>query len=350
MFIVFHFGSSNTPQNDESLPETVSNGDETYVSMYENFNNPSSTDELSSSSQNEKSIIENLDDYDEISLAVESGTSTELTYDEDITRLYENLYEEILPDDIIDFNQPESTTKFKNISVIPTPKPAYFGKNPVIAIIIDDMGINHRRTAEISSLTYPLTASFLTYGTHIDEQVNHSQISGHEIMLHAPMEALSSTDNAPDVLTTDMSLQEIKDKFSAMLQKVKNIKGVNNHMGSKLTQDKEKMLAVMEVIKEHNLFFLDSRTSAKSVADKAAQEMKVKYATRNIFLDNNNDKAYILKQLEHTENLARKNGYAIAIGHPKSQTVAALQEWLPSLQNKGIKLVHLSEIINILNP
>lgn len=349
MFIVFHFNTSNNSQNDEVASAPTPDGDETYVSMYENFDKQSSlSQENLSSSSNEISPSETNSEYDELALAVELGTSTEITYDDEIPQLYDTLYEEVLPDDIIDFDHPEVNTKHKNISV-PAQKPAYFGKNPLIAIVIDDMGINHRRTAEISSLNYPLTASFLTYGTNIDEQVNHSQTSGHEIMLHAPMEALSTTENAPDVLTTAMSAQEIKDNFSVMLQKVKNIKGVNNHMGSKLTQDKEKMLAVMEVIKEHNLFFLDSRTSAKSVADKAAQEMKVKYATRNIFLDNNNDKNYILKQLEHTENLARKNGYAIAIGHPKSQTVAALQEWLPSLQNKGIKLVHLSEIINILN-
>lgn len=343
VFFILHFDSDDIKDN-KVIPSPNENGDDTYVSMYENFDQPIAQD-----ATNQITYDENKDDYDEISLAAEFGTSTELTYDEDITHIYEQLYEETLPDDIIDENTNIKNEKMKSMSTVPTNKPAYFGKYPVIAIVIDDMGINHRRTAEISSLNYPLTSSFLTYGTHIEDQVNVSKAAGHEIMLHAPMEAMSTTENAPDVLTTAMSLQEIKDNLSIMLQKVKDIKGINNHMGSKLTQDKERMLAIMEVLKKQNLFFLDSRTSANSVADKAAKEMQVKYATRHVFLDNNNDKNYILGQLKQTENLALKNGYAIAIGHPKSQTFATLQEWLPTLNQKNIKLVHLSEIINNLN-
>ena len=121
-------------------------------------------------------------------------------------------------------------------------------------------------------------------------------------------------------------------------------------MGSKLTEDKEKMLAVMEVLQEQGLFFLDSKTSAASRAEEAAAEIGIAYAHRHVFLDNNNDKQYILGQLKKTEQLARKNGYAIAIGHPKTQTYAALKEWLPKLEQQGIEVVPLSRVIKVLNP
>jgi len=281
-------------------------------------------------------------------LAEESAVTTDIAYSDDISQIYETLYEETLPDDIIDDSIISPALTANQTNTIPY-KPD-FGNHPLICIVIDDMGINHRRTAEISTLNYPLTSSFLTYGNNINNQVTAAETAGHEIILHAPMEALGEVENAPDVLTTAMDTSTIKQNLNNMLTKVNHIKGINNHMGSKFTQNKPAMLAVMEVLKEHNLFFLDSRTSPLSVAAEAAAATKVKFATRHVFLDNNNDKEYILKQLNLAEQLAQKNGYSIAIGHPKSQTIAALKEWLPQLANKELELVHLSKIIDILSP
>ena len=212
------------------------------------------------------------------------------------------------------------------------------------------MGISQKRTADISSLKAPLTVSFLTYGRRLDEQIQKSINNGQEIIVHVPMEAQTAIDVAPDVLTTKMSLSEIKNNLHTMLKKFKGIKGINNHMGSKLTEDYNRMKAVMEVLREEGLYFLDSKTSPKSRAEDAAADSGIAYAHRHVFLDNNNDKAYILGQLAKTEKLARKNGYAIAIGHPKTQTYAALKEWLPLAQKNGIKIVPLSYIISTLHP
>ena len=110
------------------------------------------------------------------------------------------------------------------------------------------------------------------------------------------------------------------------------------------------MEAIMEILKQHKLFFLDSKTSPHSRAKEAAETVQIGYVSRNVFLDNNNDKVYILGQLAQTERLAHKNGFAIAIGHPKTQTYAALSEWLPTLKDKQIRLVPLTEIVKILNP
>ena len=263
------------------------------------------------------------------------------------------LYEEDLPDNIIDEKKDEKfmhpcPKALKDLQILPDKKPAYFGPIPLIAIVIDDMGISPKRTAEIIDIKAPLTASFLTYGRNLETQIQKAKNSGHEIMLHVPMEAQTTKDVAPDVLTTRMSQQEISERLQKMLQKFPNINGINNHMGSKMTENEQKMAAVMEVLKQHRLFFLDSKTSAKSKAQEAALQYGVAYAQRHVFLDNLNDKNYILKQLQQMKSLAQKNGYAIAIGHPKTQTVLALKEWLP--KNQDIQLVPLSHIVKILHP
>ena len=103
-------------------------------------------------------------------------------------------------------------------------------------------------------------------------------------------------------------------------------------------------------MRDNNLFFLDSKTSAQSVGRSVAREKRVAYAHRHVFLDNENRVDYVNKQLRLAENIARRNGYVVAIGHPKSATYQALKEWLPRLPEKKIKLVHMSEIVKVLNP
>ncbi len=286
---------------------------------------------------------------EQISKVASTGSDLNIN-PEDMNTLLDSLYEEKLPDDIIDINPTIKNPKMKGLHIIPDHKPPYFGSKPVVVIVIDDMGISQKRTADISSLKAPLTASFLTYGRRLDEQIQNSINNGQEIIVHVPMEAQTSVDVAPDVLTTKMSLSEIKKNLLTMLKKFKGIKGINNHMGSKLTEDYNRMKAVMEVLREEGLYFLDSKTSPKSRAEDAAADSGIAYAHRHVFLDNNNDKAYILGQLAKTEKLARKNGYAIAIGHPKTQTYAALKEWLPLAQKNGIKIVPLSYVISTLHP
>ena len=275
----------------------------------------------------EEPLSENVIGEDEISLLVEQDT---VEPDTEFTHIYDK--------------------DVKAFHITPVRKPPYFGELPVLAVVIDDMGISQIRTKDIISLHAPLTASFLTYGKNLEEQVNHSRAAGHEIMIHTPMEAQNPVDTAPDVLTTKMTPREIQKNLKIMLDKFHDVKGINNHMGSKLTEDKVRMLAVMEVLKERGLFFLDSKTSAKSRAEEAAAESGIAYAHRHVFIDNNNNKEYILGQLAKAENVARKNGYAIAIGHPKTQTYVALKEWIDTLPDKKLKLVHLSDIVQVINP
>lgn len=277
----------------------------------------------------------------------------------------DKLYEETLPDNVIfdDWEEPELTpeqiaegyhiyqrhTDVKQLNIVPKYKPAYFGEEPVIAVVIDDMGIAKKRTADIISLQAPLTASFLTYGADLENQVNAAKKAGMEIMLHAPMEPYSDADIAPDVLTTKMNNDEVRQGLEQMLAKFSDVKGMNNHMGSKFTEDKEKMQVVMEVLKEKDLFFLDSKTTSHSVGKELAQKNGVSYATRHVFIDNKNQVDYILNQLKIAEKIAKRNGYAVAIGHPKSGTYEALKQWLPSLKEKKIKILHMSDIVKVLH-
>lgn len=353
LLIYFSLKKEINNQADISDKEVVSQS--ANISPYEEF--CANNKDISCGSI-ESFIAEDYDEYGKVILSehmekkqtiseLVSGNGDINIHPEDMNKLLDHIYEEKLPDDIIDEATKE---KSKDIKVLPAKKPPYFGKQKAIVIVIDDMGISLKRTADIISLKAPITASFLTYGRKLDEQIKSSLQSGHEIMVHVPMEAQTAVDAAPDVLTTKMSLKEIRNNLIEMLKKFKDIKGINNHMGSKLTEDYGRMKEVMSVLKEQGLYFLDSKTSPKSRAEKAAQDTGIAYAHRHVFLDNQNDKKYILGQLAKVEKLADKNGYAIAIGHPKTQTYAALKEWLPTLENKGMRLIHLSNAIKILNP
>ncbi len=296
----------------------------------------------------------------ELEAADKNNNDAELPQEE-----LDKLYEENLPDNVIveDWEEPELTpeqiaegyhvyqrhTDVKTLNIIPKYKPVYFGEEPVIAVVIDDMGIAKKRTADIISLQAPLTASFLTYGADLDNQVKAAKKAGMEIMLHAPMEPYSNMDVAPDVLTTKMSKEDVRLGLEKMLSKFSGIKGINNHMGSKFTENKDKMQVVMEVLKEKDLFFLDSKTTSHSVGKELAQKNGVSYATRHVFIDNKNQVDYILNQLKIAEKIAKRNGYAVAIGHPKSGTYEALKQWLPSLKEKKIKILHMSDIVKVLH-
>ena len=222
---------------------------------------------------------------------------------------------------------------------------------PLVAVVIDDMGINQPRSKDIISLQAPLTSSFLTYGKNLAQLAAEAETAGHEIMIHAPMEPKVKANLAPDTLMTEMDATTIENLFADMLIRFDGIavRGINNHMGSKFTEDKEKLGVVMNILKQHDMFFLDSKTTASSKGKELAEEDEVDFAARDVFLDNENDYEYIMKQLALTEKIAQKKGFAVAICHPKSQTFLALKDWLKTLGGKNIKLVHVSEIVQPLN-
>ena len=220
---------------------------------------------------------------------------------------------------------------------------------PKIAIVIDDMGASPMRTKDIIAIQAPLTSSFVTFASQLQKQVKQAERAGHEIMIHVPMQPKSNIFVSNDVLKISMSQEQITQIFESMLKKFDGAKGINNHMGSLFTEYADKLAPVMKLLAKHHLFFLDSKTTALSKGEETAQKYGVPCAHRHVFLDNENELEYILKQLEKTENVAKENGYAIAIGHPKTQTSRALKLWIKTLADKNIDLVHLSQIVERLS-
>ncbi|MCC9622987.1 divergent polysaccharide deacetylase family protein [Thalassospira sp. MA62] len=220
------------------------------------------------------------------------------------------------------------------------------GTAPVIAIVIDDAGLDQRRTARTVKLPGPVTISYLPYARNLQNQVNDARKAGHEIMLHMPMEPMSaSVDPGPHALLTSYSPQQVLDEMSWMLGRFSGYVGINNHMGSKFTSNPEQMKTVMDVMKSRGLMFLDSRTSADSVGYSTANAFGVPAVTRDVFIDDADDAAKISDMLAKTERVARNQGFAIAIGHPRDLTLEALNAWIPQLRAKGFVLVPVTDVL-----
>lgn len=222
------------------------------------------------------------------------------------------------------------------------------GDRPLIAIVIDDMGVDKARSARVIKLQAPLTLSFLTYAENLDRQTSDARASGHELMLHVSMEPLSSAvDAGPNVLLTDMADDEIRRRLDWGFSRFTGYVGVNNHMGSKFTANSHAMEVVIEAVKRRGLLFLDSRTSGRTVAAKLARQMHVPSVERNIFIDNVGTVDEVNARLKEVEKFARRNGFVVAIGHPRQATIEALEIWLAGLQDKGFRLAPISTIVSL---
>ena len=217
----------------------------------------------------------------------------------------------------------------------------------LIAVVIDDIGLSVPFTNQLAEIKYPLTVSFLPYGASNKEQVYKLKNAGMEVMLHVPMMPRVPADLAPVTLSPQMSKAEIQEKFVKMLERFDEtgMHGVNNHMGSAFTEDREAMRAVMEILQNRGMYFLDSKTTGRSVGRAVSSEYGVPYAARDVFLDNERRYDYIMGQLKATERVAKNKGYAIAIGHPYAQTLQALRDWLKDVEKRGIKIVPLSDLV-----
>jgi len=217
---------------------------------------------------------------------------------------------------------------------------------PTVTIIIDDLGEYPVKTKEVTKLPGPLTMAFLPYPRNVVPMVEAARQAGHEIMVHMPMEANEADlDKGDYVLRGSMISDNFEQVLDQNLSAFDGYVGINNHMGSALTQDKQAMRIVMAHLQKRGLLFVDSRTIASSVAADVAADFDVPHAVRDLFLDNDSDEESVMKNLERLERIARKEGHAIAICHPKAGTLAALKKWLPTLQDKGLALVPASFVI-----
>ena len=214
-----------------------------------------------------------------------------------------------------------------------------------VAIIIDDCGQWPAIERGFLALPIPLTLSILPHVRYTTEIASEAAAAGKGIMLHLPMEPLGRDTAGPGEITTAMSDAQIASQTEDDIAQVPAATGTNNHEGSKATADARVMKDVIAVVKAHDLFFIDSRTSAQSVAARTARDAGVPESARNVFLDDRADQAFTEQALEQTVEYAKRNGSAIAIGHPRPTTLAALTAVYQKMQGEGVRFVLASELV-----
>jgi len=216
---------------------------------------------------------------------------------------------------------------------------------PMVAVVLDDVGLSQYRSDRIVALPRPVTLAVLPYGNNLQGLVARARAAGHEILVHMPMEPTdAAADPGPLALRSGQDAAELERRLRRNLDGFGGYVGINNHMGSLLTASPAAMDVVMRELDVRGLLFLDSLTTDRSVTRSAAAKYGVPSLTRDIFIDAVRDAEFIRRQLSRLEQLARHNGHVIAIGHPYPETLRALEIWLPLLAEKGLAQVPVSAI------
>jgi polysaccharide deacetylase 2 family uncharacterized protein YibQ len=220
-------------------------------------------------------------------------------------------------------------------------------ESPRLAIIIDDLGYDRSAADAVLALGFPLTVSVLPHLPLSSELAEEAQRRGDQVMLHLPMESETDGAKPEDIeLRVGMNAGQVDATLAGMLETVPYAAGVNNHQGSRATADPALMQALMPALRQRGLFFVDSRTDAKTVAYEMAERAGVPAASRKVFLDDIASREAILRQLDLAARDAQRDGFTIAIGHPRPATIAALAEGVPPLEARGIHLVFASELVH----
>jgi polysaccharide deacetylase 2 family uncharacterized protein YibQ len=229
---------------------------------------------------------------------------------------------------------------------IPRPKPVPSGKLPRVALIIDDLGYDRKMAEKFLGLDINLTFSILPHSPFQNKIARQANSKGLEIMLHMPMEPVEypEVNPGPGTLLSSMTPDELINQLEENLNTMPGVKGINNHMGSKLTAESAQMYQIFSVLKHRGLFFVDSRTTSDSLCKPSARLFQVPFAQRDVFIDHYQKPDFIRKQIKELIRIAKLNGEAVGILHPHSTTYRILQEMLPDLQNQ-VQLVPASKIV-----
>lgn len=221
------------------------------------------------------------------------------------------------------------------------------GGRPMIALVLDDVGLNRPNSRRAAALPGPLTLAFMTYAEKIDDMLATARRAGHELLVHMPMQPRDTDYNpGPNALIVGLDEEELARRIDWGLSRFEGFVGVNNHMGSLFTTSLPGMGQVMAELKQRGLLYLDSKTAGASVGSGLALRLGVPYAERDVFIDNDHrDKAAIRRQLEALEATARRRGYAVGIGHPHTTTLDVLGGWLADVEQRGFALVPISAVV-----
>ena len=228
------------------------------------------------------------------------------------------------------------------------PPPPAPQKLPRVAIIIDDLGHDPRLADQLMQLDGAVTLSILPFSPFRKTIYQKAKRKKIETMIHLPMEPMEypHIDPGPGALLMRMSPDELLLTLEKNLDTMPSAKGVNNHMGSKMTTMSNQMYQIFSVLKKRGLFFVDSRTTAESLSRPSARLLQVPFAQRDIFLDHDQHADFIRKQLKKLVRIAIRHGEAIGIGHPHPLTIQVLREELPKLKNT-VELVPASSVVHI---
>ena len=243
---------------------------------------------------------------------------------------------------------PTSSAPTEAVQGIPRgPVPSETRSGPKIVLILDDVGFSSPQLEAASRLDARINFAVIPGSPHATEAADLLRKRGHEILCHQPMEPLGYPGVAPGegAILTSMSNQEIRRVALAGFRSIPHARGINNHMGSRATADARVMREVLVATRELDAFFVDSRTTGRSVAGKLARAMAVPTISRDVFLDDTNDEASIRRQLAELGELSEKHGIAVGIGHLYPDTIEVLTEEIPRLKKKGFRFVFASEAV-----
>jgi polysaccharide deacetylase 2 family uncharacterized protein YibQ len=227
---------------------------------------------------------------------------------------------------------------------VPVAKPF---EGPVIALVIDDLGLNRPNTRRTIELPGPLTLALMTYAETLQEFADKARSNGHELLVHFPMAPRDPRyDPGPNALRAELGKEELARRLAWGLSRFEGFVGVNNHMGSGFTSSIPGMAQVMVELKARGLLYLDSLTIPGAVGAPLADRLGVPFAVRDVFIDNDHqDRAAIRRQLQQLERVALRRGAAIGIGHPHNATLEELAVWLPEVEKRGFTLVPVSALM-----
>lgn len=209
------------------------------------------------------------------------------------------------------------------------------------------MGSSMPEARSLAAIGVPLSFSVIPGLRNYREVALFAESRGIETMIHIPMQSKGWPERRLESngLLVSMDDSELKERVAGFLRDIPGAVGANNHMGSEFTEHEDKMRSVLELLKNKNMFFVDSVTSTQSSALRLARELGIKSGRRHVFLDNEQERGYILGQLGQAVKLAKKSGTAIAICHPHPETIATLAAALPGLAARGVTLVPVSQLV-----
>lgn len=226
------------------------------------------------------------------------------------------------------------------VNIVKKQEPKLVGVKPKLAIIIDDVSVKSQ-VAAIKSLNIPITMSFLPPSLY---RPNSPKLAAREnlYMVHLPMEAKNFTKEEPFTLRVDDSEEAIEKRIDDLVALFPKVQYINNHTGSKFTSDEAAMNRLIYALNKRGISFIDSRTTAATMAPKVMKNFGLKYMARDVFLDHEMEKDYVKKQIKLAVKHAKQNGYSIAIGHPHPNTLMALHESKNLLQE--VDLVYINKL------